>query len=128
MTEIFNELAVVGDPVDEEDRVVHLLASLPKSFNMLVTAMEVSSEVPAMESVTERLLHEERKRTERADGDKETALASRGKKKFSFKCYHCNKSGHYKKNCPQLKKLESTTRPTPYKSSKYGKAKAYQLM
>ena len=30
MTEIFEELAVIGDPV-EEDRVVHLLASLPES-------------------------------------------------------------------------------------------------
>ena len=43
--------------VADEDRVVHLLASLPESFNMLVTALE---EVPKMEVVTERLLHKER--------------------------------------------------------------------
>ena len=34
VTEIFVELAVIGDPV-EEDRVVHLLASLPESYNSL---------------------------------------------------------------------------------------------
>ena len=39
--EIFDALAVVGDPVSEEDRVVYLLAGLPDSFEMLVTALEV---------------------------------------------------------------------------------------
>ena len=53
MMEIFEVLAVIGDPVTEEDRVVHLLASLPDSFNMLVTALEANHEVPKMENVTE---------------------------------------------------------------------------
>ena len=56
MTEIFDALSVVGDPVSEDDRVVHLLASLHESFNMLVTALEANAEVPKMELVTERLL------------------------------------------------------------------------
>ena len=54
MTEIFERLAVIGDPVSDEDRVVHLLASLPNSFNMLVTTLEANPEVPKMETVTER--------------------------------------------------------------------------
>ena len=58
LTKISDELAVIGGPV-EEDRVVHLLASLPESYSVLVTALEASSEVPKMEVVTERLLHEE---------------------------------------------------------------------
>ena len=61
MTEIFNELAAINDPITEEDRVVHLLASLPESYDILVTALKASVEVPKMEIVTERLLHEERK-------------------------------------------------------------------
>ena len=61
MTELFNELAIVGDTIEEEDRVVYLLASLPDSFNTLVTALEASKDVPKMEGVTERLLHAERK-------------------------------------------------------------------
>ena len=40
MTENFEGLSVIGDPISEEDRVVHLLASLPDSYNMLVTAFE----------------------------------------------------------------------------------------
>ena len=37
MTEEFESLAVIGDPVTEEDQVLHLLASLPASYDMLVT-------------------------------------------------------------------------------------------
>ena len=58
MTEVFSELAVIGAPMEEEDKVVTLLASLPDSYNVLVTALEANSEVPKMEIVTERLLHE----------------------------------------------------------------------
>ena len=64
MTEIFEGLSVIGDPVSGEDRVVHLLASLPDLYNMLVTALEANSDVPEMDVVTERLLHEERKMKE----------------------------------------------------------------
>ena len=67
MTEIFEELAVIGDPVKEEDRVVHLLASLPESYNMLATALEANSEVPQMVVITERLLHEESKHKDQED-------------------------------------------------------------
>ena len=57
MTEVFRELAVVAEPVSEEDKVVHLLASLPDTYNVLVTAVESGSEsVLPLETVTERLL------------------------------------------------------------------------
>ena len=61
MMEIFEALSVVGYVVEEEDRVVHILASLPESFQMLVTALQASPEVPKLEIVAERLLHEEKK-------------------------------------------------------------------
>ena len=57
MTEMFNALAIVGDTVSEEDDVVYLLASLPDSFDMLVTALETNKTVPKMETVTECMLH-----------------------------------------------------------------------
>ena len=48
MTSIFEDLSVIGDPVSEEDRVVHLLASLPDSYSILVTAFEANVEVPKL--------------------------------------------------------------------------------
>ena len=76
MIEVFDGLSVAGDPVSDEDRAVHLLASLPELYNMLMTALEANPEVPKMEVVTERLLHEERKQKKRADagGSSDKAL------------------------------------------------------
>lgn len=113
MTETFESLSVIGDPVSDEDRVVYLLASLPESFTMLVTAFEASAEVPKMEVVTERLLCEERKMKERG-GSEVTAKAmpsaqhpARAKPKV--KCYHCGKRGHIKRNCRVRIAEEKTT-------------------
>ena len=67
MTEVFEALAVIGDAMTDEDREVHLLASLPDSYDMLVTALEAQSEsVPKWELVTERLIHEELKLQEKS--------------------------------------------------------------
>ena len=53
MTEVIAQLAQIDAAVTEEDKVVYLLASLPESFGVLVTALEASSEVPKLEVVTE---------------------------------------------------------------------------
>ena len=109
MTEIFEGLAVIGDLMKEEDRVVHLLASLPRSFDMLVTALESNIDVPKFEIVTEKLLHEERKiRGEvELDSSNERALAVgkfKGKGSYNnepreITCYKCGRSGHIQRFC-----------------------------
>jgi hypothetical protein len=69
MSEIFQELAVITEPISEEDQVVHLLAGLPDSYDVLVTALESGSDnVPPLETVTERLLREEQKMRTPAEG------------------------------------------------------------
>ena len=40
MTEIFNELAVIGEVISEENCVVYLFASLPKSFTALEATLK----------------------------------------------------------------------------------------
>ena len=45
ITESFNELAVIGDNIEDEDKVVYLIASLPESYDMLVTALEANTDV-----------------------------------------------------------------------------------
>ena len=110
LTEIFEELAVVGDPVKDEDRVITLLSSLPDKFSTLVTALEAMETVPSWESVTERLLHEDAK-SGKSDLSSSRCLAAQPTPnviKKSFKCHECGKTGHLKKNCFQyLRKIEN---------------------
>ena len=54
MKETLEELCVIGDIIEEEDRDIYLLASLSDSFNLLVN-------VPRREIVTECLFYKETK-------------------------------------------------------------------
>ena len=113
MTEIFEELSVIDDPVSDDDRVVHLLASLPDSFDMLVTALQANSEtVPRMEIVTERLLHEELKLKERGTvNEVRKALTAKGNSRKGPICHFCRKPGHIKRECWKLTQIEASKKP-----------------
>ena len=45
------ELPTIGDTVNEENRVVYLLASLHESYNVLVMTLEANAEVPPLAMV-----------------------------------------------------------------------------
>ncbi len=87
--------------------MVHLLASLPESFNVLVTALEAQSEnVPRWAVVTERLLHEQIKMSEKTqmyspgeEGRKALFTTQKSGQKRQFTCHFCHKTGHFKKDC-----------------------------
>ena len=107
MTEVLDELSVIDEPVKEEDRVVYLLASLPDSYSMLVTALEASPDVPKLEVVTECLLYEEKKQKNRSnehDTGEEEAFAARSGK--GPRCHYCKKLGHIKRNCDEFAKFK----------------------
>ena len=60
MTKVFGELAVIDEPVSEEDKVVYILHG--KSTRCLRRPLESGSKnVPPLETVTEKLLREEEK-------------------------------------------------------------------
>ena len=93
MTELFDALSVAGETVSEEDRVVYLLASLPESYCVLVTALEANEDVPKLEVVTERILHQERKSKERSEASPGTESAMTSRKTFRRKLIRCHHYG-----------------------------------
>lgn len=67
-----------------------MLASLPESYDVLVTALEANVEVPKMGTVTERLLHEERKLKKRNGSETSDAMeALLANKQFKSKGPKC---------------------------------------
>ena len=105
MTEVFNELTVIGVEMGEEDRVIHLLASLPKMYSTLVTALEARPEVPAMNIVVAKLLYEERKLQDRRRSNETSpkGLSAKHRSSKGPMCHFCHKFGHIQCNC--IKKM-----------------------
>ncbi len=95
---------------------------------MLVTALEANADVPKMNVVTERLLHEERKQKDRED-DKNHEEAIMTRLRGPVKCYYCGKPGHIKQNCPHLDSDEKSDERKSKLSSrkKKGKHKANKV-
>ena len=77
MSEICDELSAIGETISEEDRVVYLLASLPESYSVLVTALEANTDVPSLAIVREKLLHEETKMKGKPSQEKHLLSVSR---------------------------------------------------
>lgn len=75
----------------------YLLASLPDTFDMLVTTLEANNEEPKMETVTERLLYEKQDLKDRTAGSRpaiEEAMTIKHNKWRGPRCHHCKKYGH----------------------------------
>ena len=107
--ECFEALAVIGDAVEEEDRVISLLASLPDNYSTLVTALESVEKVPTWAVVTEKLLNFESKlKSVEPELTEDKVLVTKRHnnnffKKKSFNCYECGGENHIKKNCSVFK-------------------------
>ena len=63
-SDITDKLAAIGAPVSEEDQVVTLLGSLPRSFANLVIAIEARMDGVSLDYVQQALIHKEMKQSE----------------------------------------------------------------
>ncbi|GJQ65663.1 hypothetical protein Trydic_g7751 [Trypoxylus dichotomus] len=104
---LIRELKACGATLSEIDIVCHLLLTLPKSFEMVVTALETIEE----SNLTLELLDEEAKKFGRIAKITENATAFSGNynnrrrqgqnRNFPFKCHHCGVVGHKRSDCKQ---------------------------
>ncbi|KHN13198.1 Retrovirus-related Pol polyprotein from transposon TNT 1-94, partial [Glycine soja] len=115
--------------VDDEDQAVLLLSSLPRAYDNFVDTIIFGRSSLSMEEVKTALQSWELKRritdsyggTSSGEGlmvrgrmDERKSFQrrrskSRSKNKNNNKCHNCQKEGHWKRNCPELKKDKVST-------------------
>ena len=115
MKELTDRLAAMGAPITEEDQVVTLLGSLPKSYSMFVTAQEARENV-SLKYLQQALVHEEQKRHghehfQNADMHRRAAaLVGESRKKFKPPkpiCFGCQQPAYFRRYCPKVKRVHS---------------------
>ena len=121
MTEIFQPLFLLGCKVEDEEKVCLLLSSLPKQYDILVTAFGAADKAPSFQQVTERLLADvTRSSHARPVHQHEEAMKVRSKGgKTTLKCFHCHKEGHFKNSCPLLRQQNKKKTQTQSKLSSF---------
>lgn len=105
LNNIVSELEAIGVEVEDEDKALRLILSLPSSYEHMKPILMYGKETLKFADVSGKLLSEEKRLEGRNLNSSEgTVLLTRqGKKKNSGKnliCWKCGQSGHVKSNCP----------------------------
>lgn len=99
------ELKAIGATLEDLDITCHLLLSLPKSYDNLVTALEtLDPDKLDINFVKSRLLDEFTKRNQfeghrYSKSNSSVAMNANANGSFKFKCYRCQKFGHKWSEC-----------------------------
>ena len=114
-----------GIKIDDEDKAMILLCSLPSSYENLVETLMYGRQTLAMGDVKEALSSKAAIKKETRDGECLTARGRtkkretrKNKKKRSksrpknLKCFHCHKEGHFKKDCLEMKNKKNNAKET----------------
>lgn len=96
VSELAQQLKDIEAALEDEFIAIIMLSGLTSDYDPLIMALENSGIKLSSEIVKSKLLQEYQRRDEKLDRQIESALVV----KKLFKCYRCNKTGHFKKDCP----------------------------
>lgn len=106
LTALRLRLTALGEEVSDSSFVAAMLASLPKSYEGLLVALESRPDKDlTVDFVKGRLLDEGRRRRQEEARDEKALVSSAvsdkksEKKKKEKVCYYCKKEGHFKRDC-----------------------------
>jgi len=109
---IRDELAMLGNPVDDNTLALRVLSGLPSEYGLLRTVLENKDTKLVMSDVTAKLLQVEQRSitvaTSKPSGSvKSQAFAPAAHKKSfdkkSVVCFYCNQKGHMQRDCYKKK-------------------------
>lgn len=96
---LIRDLKAIGAKMEEMDVVYHLLLTLPKRFDTVVTTIEtMSTRDVTLDFVKSRLMDEDSKRNVGSSGKSSESHAMMTKNPDII-CYKCEKPGHIKSQC-----------------------------
>ncbi|KAF2889871.1 hypothetical protein ILUMI_16302 [Ignelater luminosus] len=135
---IVRSLKASGATLEENDIICHLLLTLPKSYEMVITAIEtIGGSDLTLDFVKEKLLDEEIKQKSKNNMVEENSTAFAGRssynkkkwnmssqqrytkmanksvnngKYFRFKCHNCGQEGHKRSGCRRKEHTDSGKR------------------
>ncbi|KAE8719673.1 hypothetical protein F3Y22_tig00109926pilonHSYRG00011 [Hibiscus syriacus] len=136
--QIVSDLARLDVKIEDEDRAMILLCSLPSSYEHMVTTLTYGKDTINVEEITAALLaHNQRKQNagessqadslyvkgnrdrgrkpEKAGSGKRNSR-SKSRDKKTIHCYKCKEARHMKRDCPKLKKQTDEKRDGSSKS------------
>ena len=107
LSDLHNQLAVIGKTVDDDNFTATLLASLPPSYNHACTLINSSvrlGSVALMPAIAREIVLKEYERQVARDlkkGTQDEAFSANAqkKKKRDVECHNCHKCGHFKVEC-----------------------------
>ncbi|KAK4397553.1 Retrovirus-related Pol polyprotein from transposon TNT 1-94 [Sesamum angolense] len=124
--QIITDLARLDVNIEDEDRAMILLCSLPFSYEHLVTTLTYGKETIKIDEITVALLahnqwktecresshgdslyvkgNQDRGRKSETEGFGKRNSRSKSSGRKTIHCYKCKEPGHMKRDCPKLKK------------------------
>lgn len=105
IVEISQQLSDIGSPLDDDFIAVIMLSGLTEDYDPLIMAIENSNIKLSSEVVQGKLLQENLRRDDKSESG--SALAAARKQP---KCFRCNKTGHFIKDCPKKPGKKTNTK------------------